>query len=118
MKTVHCNKRPFKCTQCERSFKLNKQLTQHIRIVHDKEKRYMCKWCPAGFFMKIDWEDHCRIHTEEKPYKCELCSNAFKSKREVKRHKEIHNAEKQFECKKCHKRFQQSCNMYKHQKKC
>ena len=118
IKHIHCNKRPFQCFLCNKSFKSEWNLKSHIRNAHNKEIRFKCKYCNKGFFNKSSWLVHCRIHTGEKPFECKACNKKFRAKHELKAHEETHFAEKRFQCKKCHKAFQRSHSRRRHEKKC
>ena len=46
-RVVHSEERPFKCSQCDWSFKRKCVLTEHIRMVHQKEKKFHCTFARA-----------------------------------------------------------------------
>ena len=115
---IHSEDRPFRCSQCDSSFKRKGDLTKHIRSVHHKEKRFHCDHCSKGFFKKGDLIKHLRVHTGERPFQCTICDKAFKIKGVLTNHKRIHTGEKPYECFKCLKAFRDSSTLRRHEKKC
>ena len=45
---THTNLNLFKCTQCDKSFKVKMDLSKHFRI-HSGEKPLKCKYCEQNF---------------------------------------------------------------------
>ncbi|HSD04730.1 MAG TPA: C2H2-type zinc finger protein [Nitrosopumilaceae archaeon] len=39
----------FKCETCEKKFKQQEELMQHIQVVHGKDTPYDCKQCNESF---------------------------------------------------------------------
>ena len=57
---------PFKCLQCEKTFRMKADLTLHVSIIHEQKSRKTCPECSKLFF-ESDLQDHLKnIH------KCEL----------------------------------------------
>ena len=57
---------PFKCLQCEKTFRMKADLTLHVSIIHEQKSRKTCPECSKLFF-ESDLQDHLKnIH------KCEV----------------------------------------------
>ena len=81
IKTVHQQKKYFRCKLCDKSFKHKISLNNHIKNVHDKAMiytTYVCKLCQLKIHMS---KEH------RKPHKCELCEKSFTSKSALQTHK-------------------------------
>merc|ERR1712223_768794 len=61
--------KPYKCTQCNKSFANSSYLSQHPRI-HLGIKPYKCEICQRKFTQLSHLQQHIRTHTGDKPYKC------------------------------------------------
>ena len=56
------------------SFSWNDQLTQHIRLVHEKRKPYKCSDCSEAFTLRHHLTKHEKVfHTS---YECKTCDMA------------------------------------------
>ncbi|KAM4651216.1 zinc finger protein 324A isoform 1-T1 [Discoglossus pictus] len=60
--------RPYKCSECGRTFRLKTYLTKHTRI-HTGERPYKCSLCEKGFSQKSALNVHFRTHTEDETIK-------------------------------------------------
>ncbi|XP_061561898.1 zinc finger protein 394-like isoform X3 [Phycodurus eques] len=58
----HADKKHWKCSQCEKAFKKNSDLKQHMRT-HSGEKPFACSVCRQTFSQKGSLRKHTRIHT-------------------------------------------------------
>ncbi|XP_055382311.1 zinc finger imprinted 3-like [Condylostylus longicornis] len=79
----------FPCTQCNKKFLNEYLLEAHIKIVHLKERPFVCEVCGKGTTSKRSLEDHKLVHTEA-THKCELCSQLFKNIKRLKVHMKTH----------------------------
>ncbi len=68
--------KPYKCTQCSKSFANSSYLSQHMRI-HLGIKPYRCEICQRKFTQLSHLQQHIRTHTGDKPYKCRHPGNYF-----------------------------------------
>ena len=63
--------KPYKCSQCSKSFANSSYLSQHMRI-HLGIKPYRCEICQRKFTQLSHLQQHIRTHTGDKPYKCRI----------------------------------------------
>lgn len=126
VKRTHCN--AFKCKICQKEFKKNKALQQHLSTEHKNstvccdfqgcaqifpngakmrhhmkvhlQRGYLCpvKDCSEKFSL---WSE-CRLHTAQckmKEVSCDVCGKVFKERSNMKAHRKIHSEEREvFAC--------------------
>ena len=96
--------RPYKCTECDKAFKANSQLTVHIRK-HTGERPFQCTKCYKAFMSKQGLKLHLKIHSGERPFKCDECQKTFIFKASLKLHLRMHSGERPYKCTECDKAF-------------
>lgn len=131
--------RPFKCTQCDKSYSIKKTLADHIRQVHQNiryacevcqkqfvsrdvlrvhkklhsNEQHRCQHCGQTFLQRVYLLKHMAVH-EQKRFTCEDCGKTFRFKELMKQHARIHTGEKPFPCGSCDKSFRTSTHLKQH----
>ena len=49
---VHKSDRCYKCSRCDKGFKIKAELDRHLRNVHERVKNHKCNLCEKAF---TDW---------------------------------------------------------------
>eukprot|EP00127_Corallochytrium_limacisporum_P000002 Clim_evm2s1 gene=Clim_evmTU2s1 len=115
--------KPFKCPECQQSFRRKDILTRHYRRWHTADRPHVCKVpkCGRRFAAPGDLRVHeRRAHTGEKVHRCPYpgCSATFVCGYEIKVHKvRVHGAEKAFHCEVCNKSFTTVWELNQHKKR-
>ena len=94
------NERIHKCGTCQGAFKSKASLTQHIKMVHEKIRPYICEFCNKAYPTKVNLVRHqvnggCKENKSlkdqtAKNFKCEVCEKSFFSNTELRNHCKIH----------------------------
>jgi KRAB domain-containing zinc finger protein len=78
---------PYKCKDCEKSFKEETRLKSHIKIIHDGT-RVKCPVCQKPFVDKSVMKRHIdNVHEKKKPYGCDICNERFAQSGHLVTHK-------------------------------
>lgn len=81
----------FKCLQCTLTFKKISHLNRHIRIIHNKEKKYKCTKCDARFTTNESLSYHKKWHTGVKDVECPHCERKFLVQKNLRKHMNKHH---------------------------
>jgi uncharacterized Zn-finger protein len=113
---VHEGKKAFKCNNCGAAFSQKGDMNRHIESVHEGKKSFKCNVCDTAFFEKNKLNAHIKsVHKGKKPFKCNICDYTCSRKLSLKRHVEtFHKGKKPFQCNKCDASFSQKVNMNGH----
>ncbi|XP_040566014.1 uncharacterized protein [Lepeophtheirus salmonis] len=132
----------FQCPQCNKTFKREYHLNQHIKVhenrfwdcevclksfttkyflkkhmrLHTGETPYTCGICGKSFTFQQSYHKHMLYHTDEKPYHCSQCGRAFKELSTLQNHERIHSGERPFACETCGKSFRQRVSYLVHRR--
>lgn len=107
--------KPYKCSQCTKSFANSSYLSQHNRI-HLGIKPYHCDLCQRKFTQLSHLQQHSRTHTGDKPYKCRFanCNKSFSQLSNLQSHSRSHQTDKPFKCNSCYKCFTDEAALLEH----
>jgi len=103
--------KPFSCSECKKSFKLQKQLDLHMKMQHTE---HVCKTCDETFHGQFNWMSHNKNeHKKDKntamPFKCLQCEKTFRMKADLTLHVSIiHEQKSRKTCPECSKLFFES----------
>lgn len=96
-----------KCPLCSKKFSNRFYVNEHIKNVHDKLKPFKCSNCAKSFATAAAKKTHELTHTDDFPFKCEFCEKRFRLSIKLKYHLEIHTTKPELLCPIC-KRGQKS----------
>ncbi|XP_025258645.1 zinc finger protein 239-like [Theropithecus gelada] len=113
--TVHAGAKPYRCSECEKTFSHKSRLIEHRRS-HTGVKPYGCRECGRSFSRKSCLLINARIHTGEKPYGYRECGPSFSRKSCLLIHARIHTGEKRYGCGDCGKAFFQKSYLILHRR--
>ena len=101
-------KKPFRCSECAKSFRFQSHVKEHFESVHEG-KRHKCSLCDSNFSRMGTLKRHIStLHTvhEGKRHKCLLCDSNFSREGTLKRHiSTLHKDNTSYNCSKCEARF-------------
>ena len=110
-------KKPYKCSYCEDSFKQSKELLDHITSVHEGKKPFKCSRCEEGFTSIQGLQEHYEsVHEGEYLYNCSHCNKNFSSEPNLNKHiRTVHEGKSRtFLCTICNYDFQLKRDLKEH----
>jgi len=66
-KLPNTGKRPYKCSQCPKSFTASSSLQSHM-FMHAEERPFKCSRCPKSFARSSNLSVHLRTHAGDRPF--------------------------------------------------
>ena len=109
----------LKCLKCPYKTTSTYNLDAHVRAVHDKIKRHLCKLCGYAFSHASNLRKHInQVHKKIKNHICEECGYAASQKSTLKEHVlSLHNAGKKFVCDQCPYKSSRKTQVARHKRK-
>jgi len=123
---MNLHKGKYKCTECGKCHRNNRDLLQHRRQSHTQEKSlarivwkpFECTDCSERFRTSRELIIHGKIHSQQKPYKCRLCDKAFSQSATLKIHMRVHIEEKQSSFSQTNKSVSQTSDFQQRRQHC
>ncbi|CAG2257128.1 KRAB [Mytilus edulis] len=81
----------FKCMTCTLTFNKSSHVNRHVRIIHNKEKKYKCPTCEACFTTNESLQYHAKWHTGVKDVECPYCDMKFLVHKNLRKHMNKHH---------------------------
>lgn len=107
---------PNYCTICDKYFKQNHALTEHMAIVHNNEKPYSCDICDKEFPKLANYVKHMTTHEEGGNVACEVCQQMFRTRAEMFKHLKEAHPDRKYKCDQCKAEFSRKDNLTQHMK--
>ncbi|XP_073828364.1 uncharacterized protein [Musca autumnalis] len=79
----------FVCKDCGKVAANEKALLRHKKFVHLVEPKYKCTYCEKSFKRNIHLKEHIATHTGESLYQCPHCPQTFKNNANMHKHRKI-----------------------------
>ncbi|XP_070200633.1 zinc finger protein 37 homolog [Littorina saxatilis] len=111
---THSVDRPYKCSQCDAAYRIEKLLEIHMRK-HTGEKPYTCEFCGESFARHNIFTYHRNRHLDTRPIRCDICQKGFNSHPALWQHKRRHLGDKRYPCNQCDGKFYNLWSLKRHQ---
>ena len=77
----------LKCSKCDKSFSRQRNLVDHIMIVHENIRPFKCEICDKAHGKKSELTKHVKIfHEGIKPLYCDECNKGYNGKKDLNQH--------------------------------
>lgn len=121
-KTIHSSEYRHECPfhNCEKSFKLRKELRSHLES-HSKKIKAYCDVCGRAFKSKNLFRRHyLSMHAENRIHKCPKCPKRFVLKDTLRSHIASHEGKREFsrihKCDECDRSYCWRADLLKHKR--
>ena len=74
---THSDERPYKCNQCDLTFKSTDTMISHKTEVHVATRNHECSYCKKKFKKPFALKRHLDIHIGNYRAQCEICDKRF-----------------------------------------
>ncbi|OXA45042.1 PR domain zinc finger protein 5 [Folsomia candida] len=76
---------------CEKTFQNKQHVSRHVSAEHaENPVRFRCTLCEKEFKLGMQLEQHIPTHTTEKPYNCATCGKSYALRGNMIRHEKTH----------------------------
>ncbi|XP_062978601.1 zinc finger protein 398-like isoform X2 [Elgaria multicarinata webbii] len=111
----YSRKRKFQCTECNRSFAFQGQLSQHL-LIHTPGTQFHCAECNLCFSSQKALSVHERIHAVDWPLHCSACNRSFTDTAAFERHQQSHAPGQVRRCLECNVYFTDPAALAEHKR--
>ena len=80
----------FKCSRCDKEFKVKSRLRDHQINVHNQSSEHHCIKCDKYFPYASKLKDHMSYHEGIRSYRCHMCPKGFCRKNDLDVHMKTH----------------------------
>lgn len=92
---IHTQQKPYSCSVCSRAFSFETSLISHIKL-HNNIKEHKCSYCGKMFARRRNMQCHERlVHVKEKPFMCSTCGKTYTDSTCFKKHIANHQTPQQ-----------------------
>lgn len=114
----HTGIKPYKCSECEdRSFFSKSEYNRHTKRLHSKERPFVCELCNKTFAINADLKNHLKVHENIRNFQCDICGHGSLTVTNLRYHKKIvHETAGQHQCDLCPEVFSKKPFLWKHKR--
>ena len=107
----------FNCPQCKRTFKHEKNLTNHIKSKHENgTQTFKCDECDKVYMQKHNLEEHILVHHRNQRFNCTQCDMVYASKKTLYIHIKAAHQGKSYNCNQCDAKYFYRHELQQHQR--
>ena len=112
--TIHKGLKPHICSICGVGFGIKNDLKTHIKR-HTGNKDHLCHYCDYKSVDSSSLSQHIKmVHEKERPFVCSTCGSSFGTKQKLKIHMNRHTGTKTHLCKYCDFKAVESSGLNRH----